>query len=93
MPTESAVKATQILRDGSLFQWYVIPIFVFVVYICANEVERKSWNFVFAGLAFWGMGWFNESWNSLIFHFTNYRLFGGLREKQPTFHLSAQIMK
>ena len=30
MPTESALKAGEILRDGSLFQWYVIPLFVFV---------------------------------------------------------------
>ena len=72
MPTESAVKATQILRDGSLFQWYVIPLFAFVVYVYANELERKNWNLIFAGLAFWGMDWFNEIWNSLVFHFTNY---------------------
>jgi hypothetical protein len=25
-----------------------------------------------AGLAFWGMDWFNEIWNSLVFHFTGY---------------------
>ncbi|OQX96694.1 hypothetical protein B6I21_00250 [candidate division KSB1 bacterium 4572_119] len=72
MPTEAAAKATQILRDGSLFQWYVIPLFAFVVYVYANEVEKKNWNLVFAGLAFWGMDWFNEIWNSLVFHFTNY---------------------
>lgn len=27
--TESAAQALSILRDGSLFQWYVIPIFLF----------------------------------------------------------------
>ncbi|WP_456469243.1 hypothetical protein [Archaeoglobus sp.] len=27
---------------------------------------------MFAGLAFWGMDWFNEIWNALVFHFTNY---------------------
>jgi len=27
---------------------------------------------VFAGLALWGMDWFNEIWNSLIFHFSGY---------------------
>jgi hypothetical protein len=36
------------------------------------EVERKNWNLVFAGLAFWGMDWFNEIWNSLVFHFTGH---------------------
>ncbi len=72
MPTESASQALSILRDGSQFQWYVIPLFAFVVYVYAVEVERKNWNLVFAGLAFWGMDWFNEIWNSLIFHFTNH---------------------
>ena len=72
MPTESAQQALSILRDGSLFQWYVIPLFAFVVYVYAVEVERKNWNLFFAGLAFWGMDWFNEIWNSLVFHFTNH---------------------
>ncbi|HKJ26724.1 MAG TPA: hypothetical protein VJ965_03720 [Anaerolineales bacterium] len=69
MPTEAAARALSILRDGSQFQWYVIPLFAFVVYVYAVEVERKNWNLVFAGLAFWGMDWFNEIWNSLFFHF------------------------
>jgi hypothetical protein len=72
MPTESALLAQDILRDGSLFQWYVIPLFAFVVYVYAVEIERRNWNLFFAGLAFWGMDWFNELWNSLVFHFTNH---------------------
>jgi len=64
MPTEFASQALSNLRDPSLFQWYVIPLFAFVVYVYAVEVERKNWNLVFAGLAFWGMDWFNEIWNS-----------------------------
>jgi hypothetical protein len=71
MPTESAQQALSILRDGSLFQWYVIPLFAFVVYVYAVEVERRNWNLFFAGLAFWGMDWFNEIWNSLVFYLTN----------------------
>ena len=72
MPTPSAQAALSILRDGSLFQWYVIPFFAFVVYVYANEMEKKNWNLVFAGLAFWGMDWFNEIWNGLVMHFTNH---------------------
>ncbi len=72
MPTESAAKALAILRDGSQFQWYVIPLFAFVVYVYAVEVERRKWSLVFAGLAFWGMDWFNEIWNGLVFHFTGF---------------------
>ena len=29
MPTESAQRALSILRDGSHFQWHVIPLFIF----------------------------------------------------------------
>ena len=72
MQTESAMQALAILRDGSQFQWYVIPRFALVVYVYAVEVERRNWNLVLAGLAFWGMDWFNEIWNSLVFHFTNF---------------------
>jgi hypothetical protein len=72
MLTESAAQALAILRDGSLFQWYVIPLFAFVVYIYAVEIERRNWNLIFAGLAFWGMDWFNEIWNSLVLHFSGY---------------------
>ena len=72
MPTDSAKQALSILRDGSQFQWYVIPLFAFVVYVYASEVERKNWNLIFAGLAYWGMDWFNEIVNGLVFHFTQY---------------------
>jgi len=66
--TEAAQQALSTLRDGSQFQWYVIPLFAIVVYVYASEVEKKNWSLVFAGLAFWGMDWFNEIWNSLFFH-------------------------
>ncbi len=70
--TESAARAVSILRDGSNFQWPVITILVIVIYIYHSEIARKNWNVVFAGLALWGMDWFNEIWNCLVFHFTQY---------------------
>jgi hypothetical protein len=72
MPTEAAAQALKILRDPSTFQWYIIPLFALIVYVYAAELERRNWNLIFAGLAFWGMDWFNEIWNGLVFHFTNY---------------------
>lgn len=72
MHTESAAQALSILRDGSQFTWYVIPLFAFVVYVYATEVERRNWNLVFAGLTFWGLDWFNEIWNSIVFHASGY---------------------
>jgi hypothetical protein len=72
MLTESAAQALSILRDASLFQWYVIPLFALVVYVYSVEIERRNWSLVFAGLAFWGMDWINEIWNSLVLHFSGY---------------------
>jgi hypothetical protein len=69
---ESAAKALALLRDGSHFQWYIIPLLLLVMYVYANEVERKNWSLVLAGLAFWLMDWFNEIWNGLVFHFTGF---------------------
>lgn len=61
-----------ILRDGSHFQWHVIPILVIAIYIYHVEIGRKNWDIVFAGLALWGVDWFNEIVNGLVFHFTQY---------------------
>ena len=69
--TEASEQALRILRDESLFQWYVIPLFALVVYVYAVEVERRNWSAVFAGLAFFGMDLFNEIWNALVLHFTD----------------------
>ena len=66
MPTDSAQQALSILRDGSQFQWHVIPLLLLVLYVYANEIERRNWNVVFAGLALFGMDWFNEIWNALV---------------------------
>jgi uncharacterized membrane protein len=72
MPTESAGRAIALVRDGSHFQWHVIPILLLVLYVYANEIERRNWNVVFAGLALWCADWLNEIANALIFHFTQY---------------------
>jgi hypothetical protein len=72
VPTEFAREALANLRDGSLFNWTLIPTLVLVIYIYSVEVERRNWNVFFAGLALWGMDWFNEIWNALVFYFTQY---------------------
>jgi len=70
--TESAAQALSILRDPSQFQWHVIPMLLVVIYIYNVEVGKRNWNLVFGGLALWGMDGFNEIWNALVFHFTQY---------------------
>jgi hypothetical protein len=69
--TEASQRALEILRDASLLQWYVVPLFAFVAYVYAVEIERRNWSCVFAGLAFYGMDLFNEIWNALVLHFTD----------------------
>ncbi|MGW5112044.1 hypothetical protein [Nocardia sp. NPDC004123] len=68
--TDHARAALELLRDSSQFKWYVIPLLLVVIYVYATEVERRNWNVLFAGVALWGMDWFNEIWNSLVFHAT-----------------------
>ena len=43
----------------------------FVVYAHANEVERRRWDVVAAGLAVWLADWFNEIVNALVLHASN----------------------
>ncbi|MFI9272082.1 hypothetical protein ACIGXM_15355 [Kitasatospora sp. NPDC052896] len=68
--TEHAREALEHLRDPGQFQWYVVPLLLVVIYVYASEIQRRDWNVLFAGLAFWGMDWFNETWNALVFHVT-----------------------
>jgi hypothetical protein len=72
MPSQSAQQALSILRDPSQFQWYVIPFLLVLLYIYHDQIGRGNWNVVFGGLALWGMDWFNEIWNALVFHFTDF---------------------
>ncbi|MER8184927.1 hypothetical protein [Kitasatospora sp. NPDC094015] len=68
--TDHARAALEHLRDPSQFRWYVIPLLLLVLHVYAVEVERRNWNAVLAGLALWGMDWFNEIWNALVLHAT-----------------------
>ncbi|HWU31259.1 MAG TPA: hypothetical protein VN108_00220, partial [Marmoricola sp.] len=64
------------VRDASQFSWYVIPLFLFVLYVYAQEVEKRNWNVVFAGIAFWGMDVFNEIVNGIVAHQAGYPIWG-----------------
>jgi len=68
----SASQALAILRDPSLFQWYIIPLLLVVLHIYFADIGRKKWNIIIGGLAFWGMEWHHELWNSVIFHLSGY---------------------
>src|SRR2546423_4803424 len=66
--TDAAREAERMLRDASDFQWSTVALLGLVVYVYAAEVERRRFDIVLAGMAFWLMDWFNELANSAIFH-------------------------
>lgn len=68
--TEASVQAIYNLRRTDHFEWYLIPLFAFVVYVYMVEVERKSWNILAAGLAYYGLELFWEMLNALLLAFT-----------------------
>jgi hypothetical protein len=57
-----------ILRDGSTFEWSTVAFLALVAYVYAVEVERRRYDIILAGVAFWLMDGFNELVNSAIFH-------------------------
>jgi hypothetical protein len=67
-------QALQILRSGENFQWYVIPMLAFVVYIYFNEIAKGNWKGVAAGLSLYMVHWFFEIGNALIQHVTGHAL-------------------
>jgi len=70
--TEAAQQALHNLRSTSHFQWYLIPLLAFVLYVYISEVEKKNWNIVMAGLAFFALEWLFEICNALWLHVTKY---------------------
>jgi len=71
---ELTQQALGILRNGDTFQWYFIPLLAFVVYIYFNEISKKNWNGVAAGLSLYMVHWFYEILNALIQHFSGHAL-------------------
>ena len=72
MITESALQAQSLLRDTSQFTWHIIPMFLVVLYVYFQEIDKKNWNRVLAALAFFGMDLFNEIVNGIIFHTSSF---------------------
>ncbi|MGZ5307605.1 MAG: hypothetical protein ACXWW8_00670 [Solirubrobacterales bacterium] len=69
--TDFTLEAQRLLRDQSQFKWYLVTLLVLVLYVYAVEVERRRWDIVLAGAAFWLADWINEIANALVLHFTD----------------------
>lgn len=65
-----SAESLAVLRDHTRYQWYVIALFGLVSFAYAQEVAKKNWSAIFAGLTFVLVNLFNELWNGLIFTFT-----------------------
>ena len=70
--TEYTREAERILRDGSTFEWSTVALLGLVIYVYSVEIERRRWDIVLAGAAFWLMDWFNELMNSAVLHATDH---------------------
>jgi hypothetical protein len=71
---EATAQALAILRNGNVFQWYVITLLAFAVYAYASEYSQKNWKGIAAGLSLYLIHWFYEILNALIQHFTGHAL-------------------
>jgi len=67
------------LRDLSTIKWYVIPMLAYTFLIYAREIKSArhsgNWDAIFAGITVFGMDFFNETWNGLVFYFTQHSAF------------------
>lgn len=71
---EATGEALRILRSGELFQWHVVTLLVLVLYVYFNEIARRNWKAVAAGLALYMVHWFVEIVNALIQHLSGHAL-------------------
>jgi len=63
---ELTQQALSILRSPDHFQWYVIPLLALVIYVYTNEISKKNWKGIAAGLSLYLVHWFFEIANALI---------------------------
>lgn len=65
--TEASQAALAGLWDWTMLKWYVIPLLAIVFYIYVREMKEArrtgTWDALIAGLTFFGMDFFNETWN------------------------------
>jgi hypothetical protein len=71
---EATEQALRILRTGDNFHWTFITLFLLVIYVYYNEIEKKNWNVIAAGLTLYAIHWFVEIINALIQHFSGHAL-------------------
>ncbi len=71
--SKSLVEAIKV-RDTSNFNWTFIFILAVVFYIYWSNIHKKHYDFIYAGLALYGVHWLYEICNAVIGHFAGYPL-------------------
>ena len=71
---EATDQALSLLRSGDPFQWYVVTLLALTLYVYFNEISKKNWKSVAAGLSLYMVHWFVEIANALIQHFSGHAL-------------------
>ncbi|MCL2299321.1 MAG: hypothetical protein FWC27_04145 [Firmicutes bacterium] len=66
--------AREAVRGTGNFNWTFIALLAFVVYVYANEIKKKNYKCVAAGLALYMVHWFYEIMNAVICAATGYAL-------------------
>ncbi len=72
--TTAADRAKAAVRSTGNFDWTFIALLAFVVYIYANEFQKKNYKGIAAGLALYMVHWFYEILNAVIGSVTGYAL-------------------
>ncbi len=70
--TDASQHALHILRSTEHFQWYLIPLLAFILYVYIVEIERRHWHLVLSGLILSAAEFTWEILNALVLHFTGY---------------------
>jgi len=77
--TPASQAALDGLRDLSTIKWYVIPMLAYTFLIYVKEIKSArhagNWDAVFAGATVFGLDFINETWNGLVFYFTQHSAF------------------
>ncbi len=70
--TNATQDAYAILRSPSLYQWYIVPLIVLIIYIYSLEVKKNNWNRVLCGISFCCCEFIWEMFNALVGYFSGY---------------------
>ncbi len=70
--TPAAEQAYDVLRSASAFQWYVVPLIIFVIWAYTMEIRKRNWNRVLCGVTFFAGEFIWEMFNALVCYFSGY---------------------